>query len=84
MQDYKHKQFGEYETWIPRKPMHFQRWRENVKLYPFFSAHESASAVTSKPIDNVDEVDDGAEETSGSEESEEVLVANGESITQLR
>ena len=58
----------------------------NYKIL-FFSAHESASAVTSKSInneDNVDEIDDGAEETSGSEESEEVLVANGENIEQLK
>lgn len=58
--------------------------RHNSSSTDTHSAHESASAVTSKAIDNVDEIDDGAEETSGSEDSEEVLVANGESITQLR
>ena len=35
-------------------------------------------------MDEIDEADDGAEETSGSEESEEVLVANGENIEQLK
>ena len=64
--------------------------RQEVSKFYFFSAHESASAVTSKSINNednvdeIDEADDGAEETSGSEESEEVLVANGENIEQLK
>ena len=53
----------------------------------YFSALESASAVTSKSIneeDNLNEGDDGGEETSESDNSEEVLVANGEDIKQQK
>ena len=53
----------------------------------YFSALESASAVTSKSIteeDDLNEGDDGGAETSESENSEEVLVANGEDIKQQK